>query len=38
MPTIMDAVTAYATVGEITNVLADVYGYYQEPIRFEAAE
>ena len=38
MPTIMDAVTAYATVGEITNVLADVYGFYQEPIRFEAAE
>ena len=38
MPTIMDAVTAYATVGEITNVLANVYGFYQEPIRFEAAE
>ena len=38
MPTIMDAVIAYATVGEITNVLADVYGFYQEPIRFEAAE
>ena len=38
MPAIMDAVTAYATVGEITDVLAAIYGTYQEPIRFEAAE
>ena len=38
MPAIMDAVTAYATVGEITDVLAGIYGTYQEPIRFEAAE
>jgi len=35
MPGIMDAVTAYATVGEITNELAMVYGRYQEPVKFE---
>ena len=34
MPAIMDAVKAYASVGEITNKLVEVYGYYQEPIRF----
>jgi methylmalonyl-CoA mutase N-terminal domain/subunit len=34
MPAIMDAVKAYATVGEITGELASVYGRYQEPIRF----
>ena len=34
MPAIMEAVKAYATVGEITNRLAEVYGHYQEPIRF----
>ena len=34
MPAIMDAVRAYATVGEITSKLADVYGHYQEQIRF----
>jgi methylmalonyl-CoA mutase N-terminal domain/subunit len=34
MPAIMEAVRAYATVGEITNKLAEVYGHYQEPIRF----
>ena len=34
MPAIMDAVKAYATVGEITQELAGVYGRYQEPIRF----
>ncbi len=32
MPAIMDAVKAYATVGEMTNVLVGVYGRYQEPI------
>jgi methylmalonyl-CoA mutase N-terminal domain/subunit len=32
MPAIMDAVKAYATVGEMTKVLVDVYGRYQEPI------
>jgi methylmalonyl-CoA mutase N-terminal domain/subunit len=34
MPAIMDAVKAYATVGEITKKLTEVYGGYQEPIRF----
>jgi len=34
MPAIMDAVRAYATVGEITNTLVETYGRYQEPIRF----
>ena len=34
MPSIIDAVEAYATVGEICNVLRDVFGGYQEPIRF----
>jgi len=34
MPAIVDAVKAYATVGEITRKLVEVYGNYQEPIRF----
>ncbi|HEY5789880.1 MAG TPA: methylmalonyl-CoA mutase family protein [Gammaproteobacteria bacterium] len=34
MPAIVAAVKAYATVGEITQALVDVYGRYQEPIRF----
>ncbi len=34
MPSIMEAVKAYATVGEITKTLTDVYGHYQEPIKF----
>ncbi len=34
MPALVAAVKAYATVGEMTNVLVDVYGRYQEPIRF----
>jgi methylmalonyl-CoA mutase N-terminal domain/subunit len=34
MPGIIDAITAYATVGEITRVLVDVYGRYREPVRF----
>lgn len=31
MPTILDAVRAYATVGEIVSVLQEVYGVYEEP-------
>lgn len=31
MPPMMDAVRAYATLGEITNVLKEVYGVFQEP-------
>ncbi len=34
MPAISKAVSAYATVGEITAKLSDVFGRYQEPIRF----
>lgn len=31
MPYILDAVRAYATLGEITDVFRDVFGTYQEP-------
>jgi methylmalonyl-CoA mutase N-terminal domain/subunit len=34
MPSVMDAVEAYATVGEICGALKDVLGTYQEPLRF----
>ncbi|MBI1732109.1 MAG: methylmalonyl-CoA mutase [Gammaproteobacteria bacterium] len=34
MPGIMDAVRAYASVGEITGRLIEAYGRYREPIRF----
>lgn len=34
MPCIMDAVEAYATVGEVCGVLKDVFGTYREPVRF----
>jgi methylmalonyl-CoA mutase, N-terminal domain len=34
MPAIMAAVKAYATVGEMTNALTEVYGHYEEPILF----
>jgi methylmalonyl-CoA mutase N-terminal domain/subunit len=34
MPAIIAAVSAYATVGEITDCLVDVYGRFPEPIRF----
>ena len=34
MPAIVDAVKAYASVGEITAVLVAVYGRYREPVRF----
>jgi methylmalonyl-CoA mutase N-terminal domain/subunit len=30
MPYILDAVRAYATLGEICNALRDVFGSYQE--------
>jgi methylmalonyl-CoA mutase N-terminal domain/subunit len=33
MPAIVEAVKAYATVGEITARLVDVYGRYREPVR-----
>ena len=34
MPAIVEAVKAYASVGEITRELVQVYGRYQEPVRF----
>ena len=34
MPAVIDAVKAYASVGEITQELAAVYGRYREPVRF----
>ncbi|MCC4117258.1 methylmalonyl-CoA mutase family protein [Aromatoleum toluclasticum] len=34
MPAIVEAVKAYASVGEITQELVKVFGRYQEPIRF----
>jgi methylmalonyl-CoA mutase N-terminal domain/subunit len=30
MPSLIDAVNTYATVGEVTNALADVFGRYTE--------
>jgi methylmalonyl-CoA mutase N-terminal domain/subunit len=34
MPGIINAVKAYATVGELTRVLVEAYGRYDEPLRF----
>jgi len=34
MASVMDAVEAYATVGEVCGVLKEVFGTYQEPVRF----
>ena len=34
MPSVIEAVKAYATVGEITKALKDVYGEYEEPTYF----
>ncbi|MGZ8868024.1 MAG: methylmalonyl-CoA mutase family protein, partial [Thermoanaerobaculia bacterium] len=31
MPAIIDCVKAYATVGEVSDALRDVFGTYQEP-------
>ena len=31
MPYIVDAVRAYATIGEITSTMQDVFGVFQEP-------
>ena len=33
MPAVMQAVKAYATVGEMTGALVDVYGRFREPTR-----
>jgi methylmalonyl-CoA mutase N-terminal domain/subunit len=34
MPSVMDAVTAYATVGEIMGALKAELGTFREPVRF----
>ena len=34
MPAIIECVKAYATVGEISDALRDVFGTYQEPALF----
>lgn len=34
MPAVMEAVGLYATVGEICGILKEVFGTYQEPVRF----
>jgi len=34
MPSVMDAVEAWCTVGEVCGVLRDVFGTYKEPVRF----
>jgi methylmalonyl-CoA mutase N-terminal domain/subunit len=34
MPAVMDAVTAYATVGEIMGALKKEFGTFREPVRF----
>jgi methylmalonyl-CoA mutase N-terminal domain/subunit len=34
MPPVMDAVEAYATVGEVCEALRQVFGNYREPVRF----
>jgi methylmalonyl-CoA mutase, N-terminal domain len=34
MPAIMDAVRAYATLGEINRALKDVFGEHKEPVKF----
>ena len=35
MPALVDAVKAYASVGEITQRLVGVFGRYVEPVRFD---
>ena len=32
MPALLDAVKAYCSLGEITDVMRDVFGIYQEPL------
>jgi methylmalonyl-CoA mutase N-terminal domain/subunit len=34
MPSMVEAVTAHATVGELTRCLVEIYGRYEEPVRF----
>jgi methylmalonyl-CoA mutase N-terminal domain/subunit len=34
MPVIMEAVKAYATLGEIARAMKDVFGEHKEPVKF----
>ena len=34
MPAVVEAVKAYASVGEITQEMVKVFGRYREPVRF----
>jgi methylmalonyl-CoA mutase N-terminal domain/subunit len=34
MPAVIEAIKAYATVGELTRCFVEVYGRYDEPVRF----
>jgi methylmalonyl-CoA mutase N-terminal domain/subunit len=34
MPALVEAVKAYASVGEMTKELVKIFGRYQEPVRF----
>ncbi len=34
VPAVVEAMNAYATVGEVTHELASVYGRFREPVRF----
>jgi methylmalonyl-CoA mutase N-terminal domain/subunit len=38
MPAMVQAVKAYASVGEITQRLVSVFGRYVEPVRFDEPE
>jgi methylmalonyl-CoA mutase N-terminal domain/subunit len=33
MPALLDAVRAYATVGEMSGVLKSIYGGFSDPVR-----
>ena len=33
-PAMIEAVTAYASVGELTGCLVEAYGRYEEPVQF----
>jgi methylmalonyl-CoA mutase N-terminal domain/subunit len=34
MPVIVEAVRAYATLGEVNRALKDVFGEHKEPVKF----
>jgi methylmalonyl-CoA mutase N-terminal domain/subunit len=38
MPALVEAVEAYATVGEMTQRMVAVFGRYREPVRFDVRQ